>query len=90
MTSTSKRSFAMAIIAGFVALSVVPANAAVAYYVTVNTSSVSGTTGFINFQFNPGNSGSQAATANIAEFTGGSFIGVADISATSRECFPET
>ena len=52
-----------------------PASAAVSYVVTVDSSSVSGTSGFLDFQFNPGNGSSQPATAAISGFTGGTFSG---------------
>ena len=52
---------------------VTAAEAGVIYHVTVDTSSVSGTTGFLDFQFNPGNATSQPATAVISGFTGGTF-----------------
>jgi hypothetical protein len=52
-------------------LAVVPAGAASTYFITVNTSSVSGSSGFLDFQFNPGNSTTQAATATVSNFTGG-------------------
>jgi hypothetical protein len=41
----------------------------VAYQVTINTSPVSGTAGFVDFQFNPANPASQAITAQILSFT---------------------
>jgi len=44
-------------------LTALPARADVVYTVTVDTSSVNATTGFLDFQFNPGNGTSQAATA---------------------------
>jgi hypothetical protein len=46
----------------------------VTYTVNVDTSSVSGT-GFLDFQFNPGNATSQAATVQISQFTGGTLTG---------------
>ena len=46
-------------------------HAAIMYKVTVDTSSVSGTTGYLDFQFNPNNPTSQAAVASITGFTGG-------------------
>jgi hypothetical protein len=41
---------------------------------TVNTSSINGTTGSIDFQFNPGPSTTQAATVQISNFTGATFL----------------
>jgi hypothetical protein len=45
--------------------------APIGFTVTVNTSAVSGTVGFLDFQFNPGSPPTQAATAQIFNFTGG-------------------
>jgi hypothetical protein len=48
------------------------------YLVTINTSSVSGSAGFLDFQFNPGNAGSQLAGAEITLFdAGGGTLGAA-------------
>jgi hypothetical protein len=44
------------------------ARASVIYNVAVDTSSVSSTQGFLDFQFDPGNASSQAATAVIGNF----------------------
>jgi len=52
-------------------LTAAPVDAAVNYFVTVNTSSVNGTAGFLDFQFNPGNATTQQATAVISNFVGG-------------------
>jgi len=41
------------------------------YQVSVNTSSIAGTTGSLDFQFNNGNGEKQAATVTILNFTGG-------------------
>jgi hypothetical protein len=60
---------ATAAMATLAVLSVQPAAAAVAYLVTVNTPANVGTNGSIEFQFNPGNSSSQPATAAILQFT---------------------
>jgi hypothetical protein len=43
----------------------------VVYHVTVNTSSVSGTSGFLEMQFNPGAVSTQLATATVSSFNGG-------------------
>lgn len=43
--------------------------------VVENTSSINGTSGSLDFQFNPGPLVTQAATVKILGFTGGSFIG---------------
>ena len=45
--------------------------ASATYFISVNTSSVTGTLGFLDLQFNPGNNTSQAATATITNFQGG-------------------
>jgi hypothetical protein len=51
------------------------ASAGVTYDVTVDTSSLSGTTGLIDFQFNPANASSLAATGVVAKFnTDGTLI----------------
>ena len=41
--------------------------------ITVNTSTVSGTTGYIDFQFNPSPGGSQSATVQIQNFAGATY-----------------
>ncbi len=43
--------------------------------VTIDTSSIAGTTGSLDFQFNPGPTSGQAATVTVLDFTGGSFAG---------------
>ena len=50
----------------------------IAYTVSFNTASVSGTSGFLDFQFNPGDNTSAAATAQVLNFNpdGGSLSGV--------------
>ncbi len=53
------------------ALAAGSATAAVTYQVTIDTSSVSGTAGNLDFQFNPGNASSQAATVTLSNFNGG-------------------
>lgn len=59
-------------------LSASSASAAVSYMVNIDTSSVNGTSGFIDFQFNPGNASSQAATIQVVNFDpdGGTLTGV--------------
>ena len=47
------------------------ASASVLYQITVDTSSISGTNGAVDLQFNPGGVTSQAATAGVTGFTGG-------------------
>lgn len=51
----------------------------VAYQVTINTSPVSGTAGFLDFQFNPANPASQPITAQILSFTSDGFLSGAPI-----------
>lgn len=69
-----------------------PSSAAVAYTVTVNTSAVNGTSGFLDFQFNPGNATSQPATAQIANFqsTGGALTGVPAVTGNVSGTLPGT
>lgn len=45
--------------------------AGVIYDITLNTSSLNGQSGYLDFQFNPGASGAPAATATITDFTSG-------------------
>ena len=47
------------------------AQAGIQYQVTVNSTSINATTGFLDFQFNPGDVTSQAATAVLSNFSGG-------------------
>lgn len=42
--------------------------------VAINTSSLSGTAGYIDFEFNPSPAGSQAATIRISNFAGATYI----------------
>jgi len=66
----SKRSaviLASAVLASFASTA---AFASVVYTVVVDTSSVNGQTGFVDFQFNPGNITTQAATVQILNFSG--------------------
>ncbi len=55
----------------------VTAQASILYQVTVNTSTLSGTNGNIDFQFNPGGATSQAALVAISSFTGAVINGTA-------------
>lgn len=69
-TNAPQRSWAIALaVTAFGLISAVPASADVAYAVTVDTSSLNGTAGFQEFQFNPGNATSQPATAQVINFT---------------------
>jgi hypothetical protein len=67
-----------------------PAEAAVTYFVTVNTSSVNGTSGFLDFQFNPGNVTTQAATATISNFKGGMLAAAPAITGNVSGMLPGT
>ncbi len=44
--------------------------------VTVDTSSIAGTSGSLDFQFNPGPTAGQAANVTVLNFAGGSFAGL--------------
>ena len=66
-----------------------PANAAVIYNVTVDTSSVNGSLGYLDFQFDPGNGTSQAATALVSNFSGGT-LGAVEISGDVTGTLPGT
>ena len=69
-TNALQRSWAIALaVTAFALISAMPASADVAYAVTVDTSSLNATPGFQEFQFNPGNPTSQAATAQVINFT---------------------
>ena len=52
------------------------------YTVMVNTSSINGTTGSIDFQFNPGVGTFQSANVNVASFNGGSYGGAQSVYGT--------
>jgi hypothetical protein len=71
-------------------LAAAPAGAAISYTVVVDTGSVSGTSGFLDFQFNPGNATTQAATATITNFTGGTLSGAPQISGNVSGTLPGT
>ena len=64
----------------------------VTFTVSVNTSALSGTNGFINFQFNPGGAGAPTATATITGFTfaGGTLAGTADLTGGAAGTLPGT
>jgi hypothetical protein len=93
MNLNFQRSWAIALaLTALGIISAMPVAAAVAFSVTVNTSSVSGSSGFLDFQFNPGNATSQAATAQIVNFTaaGGSVTGVPSINGNVSGTLPGT
>ena len=64
--------------------------AGVLYQVTVNTVSVNATTGFLDFQFNPGNASSQSATAVLSNFSGGTVNGAPSTSGNVTGTLPTT
>ena len=63
------------------ALLSIPSAAAVQYAVTIDTSSVAGTNGYVDLQLNPGNATSQPVTARITNLSiaGGALTGTAQI-----------
>ena len=74
-----------------IALSAIPAVGAVGYFVTIDTSSVNGTSGFLDFQLNPGNGSSQSVTAQIVNFGGDGVVsGVPDIAGDVSGTLPST
>lgn len=62
------------------------------YSVTVDTSSVNGTQGFLDFQFNPGNNSSQSATVQILNFNpgGGVLTGFPEVTGDVTGTLPGT
>ncbi len=66
------------------------AQAGVQYQVTVNTASVVTTTGFLDFQFNPGNASSQSATAVLSNFSGGTINGAPSTTGNVSGTLPTT
>ena len=74
------------------ALAVSNAAAAVSYTVNVDTSSVNGTSGFLDFQFNPGNATSQPATIQLVNFDpdGGSLAGPPSVTGNVTGTLPGT
>ena len=92
MSSIVYRSVTTALaMAALAAISVQPAAADVAYQITIDTSSVSGTSGFLDFQFNPGNAATQAVTAKIMNFsTNGTLNGVPMITGDVASTLPGT
>ena len=66
------------------------AQAGVQYQVTVNTTSINATTGFLDFQFNPGNVTSQSATAVLSNFSGGVAGAVNSVSGNVTGSLPGT
>jgi hypothetical protein len=71
--------FRISVVAAMCLLSAAEASAgSIGYSITLNTSAVAGSQGFLDVQFNPGVNSSQAATAILAVFTtDGSFPGAA-------------
>ena len=79
--------------AALVFLGAISAEAAtIVYSVNLDTSSVSGTAGFLDLQFNPGNNTSVAATAEIIGFSpdGGSLSGAPSVSGDVTGSLPGT
>jgi hypothetical protein len=69
---TPRSTLRSGLVAALVLLSAGSATASsIQYLVSVNTSSVSTTSGFLDFQFNPGDASSQSATARIMNFNSG-------------------
>ena len=66
------------------------AQGGVQYQVTVNTTSINATTGFLDFQFNPGNGTSQSATAVLSNFSGGVAGAVNSVSGNVTGSLPGT
>jgi hypothetical protein len=52
------------------------AEAGLIYSVGVDTASIAGTSGYLDFQFNPGGSGALAADAVVTHYSGGSGFSV--------------
>ena len=73
-------------------LSAAPAGAQAVYNVTFNTSSVSGTPGYLDIEFNPGSGASQAATAQVLNFNpgGGTLTGAATLAGNVTGTLPGT
>jgi len=80
----------LCMVAALFLLTAKPAEAAVTYFVTVNTSAVNPSSGFLDFQFNPGNGSTQAATATISGFTGGTVVGAPQINGNVSGTLPGT
>ncbi len=80
------------VLCAVVAWAVQPATAAVTYVVTVNTTAVNATPGFLDFQFNPGNGTSQSATATISNFAvvGGALNGAPSVNGNVIGVLPAT
>ena len=76
--------------AALAVLSAGQADASVVFAVTVDTSSVNGTPGFLDFQFNAGNATTQAATATISDFTGGTLAGAPSTTGDVSGTLPPT
>lgn len=66
------------------------AQAGIQYQVTVNTTSINATSGFLDFQFNPGNGTSQSATAVLSNFSGGLAGAVNSVSGDVTGSLPGT
>jgi hypothetical protein len=62
----------------------------VIYHVTVDTSALNGESGYVDFQFNPGDSSAETATATITDFhtVGGSLVGSAILTGDASGMLP--
>jgi hypothetical protein len=77
----------MAVLAAAFLLGVVPAHASIAYSVSVDTSSVSGDSGFLDFQFQPGAS-SQSGSVEVSNFAPSGALGSASPSGNVTGSLP--
>ena len=75
-------------IAGLLSCGVGAQASPVNYAVTVNTSSLAGTMGSLDFNFDPGPLGSQAASAQITNITGGVLSGSPVLSGDATSSLP--
>lgn len=77
----------------FTALLVVAAASSAApitYNLTINTSSIAGTSGSLDFNFNPGTFGSQAASVQIVNFSSDGSLGTAILTGDASGALPST
>ena len=72
----------LVIATGFFFLAAAAVDADTLISVVENTSSISGTSGSLDFQFDPGPLVTQAASVEILNFTGGSFLGAPSTTAS--------
>ncbi len=64
----------------------------ITYNISVNTSQIAGTSGFLDFQFNPGGTGAQSALVSILNFSssGGTLSNTAQTSGAAAGMLPAT